>query len=101
MRFTLGGGSVLQIRTDQGLTGIGPGIDPALLQTIQKLLIGRDPFDTEQHAANLRYYASGASYRGRARAWMLRFGISLAKHAASRSTSSSAARKIVLRPTRA
>jgi D-galactarolactone cycloisomerase len=64
MRFTVGGGSVLQIRTDQGLTGIGPGLDPALLQTIQKLLIGRDPFDIEQHAANLRYYASGASYRG-------------------------------------
>lgn len=64
MRFTVGGGSVLQIRTDQGLTGIGPGIDLALLQTIQKLLIGQDPFDTEQHAANLRYYASGASYRG-------------------------------------
>src|SRR3954447_16534244 len=64
MRFTIGGGSVLQIRTDQGLTGIGPGIDPALLESVQQQLIGRDPFDTEQHSAHLRYYASGASYRG-------------------------------------
>jgi L-alanine-DL-glutamate epimerase-like enolase superfamily enzyme len=64
MRFTVGGGSVLEIRTDQGLTGIGPGIDPALLGPVQKQLTGRDPFDTEQHAARLRYYASGASYRG-------------------------------------
>ncbi|HET8546366.1 MAG TPA: mandelate racemase/muconate lactonizing enzyme family protein [Bryobacteraceae bacterium] len=64
MRFTTGGGSVLEIRTDQGLTGIGPGIDPALLGAVQKQLVGRDPFDTEQHAARLRYYAAGASYRG-------------------------------------
>src|SRR5262245_27224863 len=64
MRFTVGGGSVLEIRTDQGLTGIGPGIDPALLGPVKKQLIGRDPFDTEQHAGTLRYYASGAAYRG-------------------------------------
>jgi L-alanine-DL-glutamate epimerase-like enolase superfamily enzyme len=64
MRFTVGGGSVLEIVTDQGLTGIGPGIDPALLAPVQKQLIGQDPFDTEKHAARLRYYASGASYRG-------------------------------------
>ncbi|MFL6417623.1 MAG: mandelate racemase/muconate lactonizing enzyme family protein, partial [Bryobacteraceae bacterium] len=64
MRFTIGGGSVLEIRTDQGLTGIGPGIDPALLAPVQKQLVGQDPFDTERHAARLRYYASGNSYRG-------------------------------------
>src|SRR5262245_33501887 len=64
MRFAVGGGSVLEIRTDTGLTGIGPGIDPALLPAVEKQLVGRDPFDTEQHAGTLRYYASGASYRG-------------------------------------
>jgi len=64
MRFTVGGGSVLEILTDQGLTGIGPGIDPAFLGPVRKHLIGEDPFDTERHAARLRYYASGASYRG-------------------------------------
>src|SRR6187402_115967 len=64
MRIAVGGGSVLQIQTDQGLTGIGPGIDPSLLEAVRVQLVGRDPFDTEQHAARLRYYAAGASYRG-------------------------------------
>jgi L-alanine-DL-glutamate epimerase-like enolase superfamily enzyme len=64
MRFTVGGGSVLEIRTDQGLAGIGPGIDPALLEPVKAQLIGQDPFDTERHSARLRYYAQGASYRG-------------------------------------
>jgi L-alanine-DL-glutamate epimerase-like enolase superfamily enzyme len=64
MRFAVGGSSVLEIRTDTGLTGIGPGIDPALLPAVEKQLVGRDPFDTEQHAGTLRYYASGVSYRG-------------------------------------
>ena len=64
MRFAVGGGSAIEIRTDQGLAGIGPGIDPGLLEAVRAQLIGRDPFDTEQHAARLRYYAAGASYRG-------------------------------------
>lgn len=64
MKFSVGGGSALEIRTDSGLTGIGPGIDPGLLEAVRAQLIGRDPFDTEQHAARLRYYAAGASYRG-------------------------------------
>lgn len=63
-RYTVGGGSVLEIRTDQGLTGIGPGTDESLLGAIRAQLIGKDPFDTEEHAARLRYYAAGASYRG-------------------------------------
>jgi L-alanine-DL-glutamate epimerase-like enolase superfamily enzyme len=64
MQFRVGGGSVLEIRTNQGLTGIGPGIDPALLPAVQKQLVGQDPFDTEQHSSRLRYYATGLSYRG-------------------------------------
>ena len=64
MRFAEGGGSVLQIRTDSGISGIGPGIDPSLLDVLRAQLIGKDPFDTEQHAGRLRYYAQGASYRG-------------------------------------
>jgi len=63
-RFTVGGGSILELQTDQGLTGIGPGIDEALLPAVRAQLVGKDPFDTEQHAARLRYYAAGASYRG-------------------------------------
>ena len=64
MRFTVGGGSIVELRTDQGLSGIGPGIDEGLLPAVKAQLLGKDPFDTEQHAARLRYYAAGASYRG-------------------------------------
>lgn len=64
MTFPEGGGSVLEIRTDQGLVGIGPGIEPGLLDAVRTQLAGQDPFDTERHAARLRYYAAGASYRG-------------------------------------
>jgi len=65
-KYTVGGGSVVEIRTDQGLTGIGPGVDESLLPAIKAQLLGKDPFDTEDHSARLRYYASGASYRGAA-----------------------------------
>jgi L-alanine-DL-glutamate epimerase-like enolase superfamily enzyme len=64
MTFTVGGGSLLELQTDQGLSSIGPGIDPALLEAVRAQLVGQDPFDTERHAARLRYYASGAAYRG-------------------------------------
>jgi D-galactarolactone cycloisomerase len=64
MTFTVGGGSVIEIETDQGLTGRGPGIDPGLLEAVRAQLVGQDPFDMEQHAARLRYYAAGPSYRG-------------------------------------
>ncbi|MBL8229469.1 MAG: mandelate racemase/muconate lactonizing enzyme family protein [Bryobacterales bacterium] len=63
-RYTVGGGSVLEIRTDQGITGIGPGIDESLLNAVKAQLVGKDPFDIEEHAARLRYYAAGVSYRG-------------------------------------
>lgn len=62
--FTVGGGSYVEIQTDQGLTGIGPGIDPSLLDSVREQLLGKDPFDTEQHSARLRYYAQGMPYRG-------------------------------------
>ncbi|MFN7922104.1 MAG: mandelate racemase/muconate lactonizing enzyme family protein [Bryobacteraceae bacterium] len=64
MPFAVGGGSYIEIRTDQGLAGIGPGIDPALVDAVRAQLVGKDPFDTEQHTARLRYYAAGVPYRG-------------------------------------
>lgn len=66
MSFEVGGGSYVEVHTDQGLVGIGPGMDPALLPPVKAQLAGKDPFDTEQHAARLRYYAAGTSYRGSA-----------------------------------
>ncbi|MCW5977562.1 MAG: mandelate racemase/muconate lactonizing enzyme family protein [Bryobacteraceae bacterium] len=66
MAFTEGGGSFIEVTTDQGLTGIGPGIAPDVLPAVKAQLVGKDPFDTEQHAARLRYYARGMAYRGSA-----------------------------------
>ena len=66
MRFTIGGRSFVEVHTDQGLVGIGPGIDPQLLPAVQTCLVGKDPFDYEGHAATLRYYAQGMPYRGTA-----------------------------------
>jgi L-alanine-DL-glutamate epimerase-like enolase superfamily enzyme len=40
--------------------GIGPGIGQGSLDRVKSLLIGKDPFDIEQHFPRLRYYASRA-----------------------------------------
>jgi L-alanine-DL-glutamate epimerase-like enolase superfamily enzyme len=62
--YTVGGGSIVEVRTDRGISGIGPGIDEAILPAVKAQLTGKDPFDTEEHAARLRYYAAGPHYRG-------------------------------------
>jgi D-galactarolactone cycloisomerase len=64
LNFQVGGGGFLEVRTDQGLVGIGPAIDTALVPLVQKALIGKDPFDTEQHSALLRYEGVGDMYDG-------------------------------------
>jgi L-alanine-DL-glutamate epimerase-like enolase superfamily enzyme len=64
--FQIGGGAFVEIQTDQGLTGIGPAVDASLMPVIKAKLTGQDPFAVEQHAATLRYYASGVPYRGSA-----------------------------------
>src|SRR5689334_18345040 len=64
MTITTGGGSVTEIRTNEGIVGIGPGVDPGLLGVVRRILVGADPFDVEQHAAALRYYAFGLPYNG-------------------------------------
>ncbi len=66
MPFTVGGGSIVQIETDAGIMGIGPGCAPEMVSTVRDLLVGEDPFDTEQHQHRLRYYAAGLPYRGAA-----------------------------------
>ncbi len=64
MNFRIGGGSFIEVRTDQGLVGIGPSIDPTLVPGFEAKLVGKDPFDTEQHIAALRYDAAGGVHRG-------------------------------------
>lgn len=61
-----GGGSVVEIETDAGITGIGPGVAPELLPAIEQHLIGQDPFAVEQHMSTLNYYAAGLPYQGMA-----------------------------------
>ena len=65
----IGGGAILEIQTDQGLTGIGPGVDPALIPGVEHLLIGADPFDVDLHAERLYDLRGGGGtpgYRGSA-----------------------------------
>jgi D-galactarolactone cycloisomerase len=54
--WRIGGGSIVEVQTGQGISGIGPGIDPAELEAAKAQLIGKDPFDVEQLAGPLRYY---------------------------------------------
>jgi L-alanine-DL-glutamate epimerase-like enolase superfamily enzyme len=49
----IGGGAIVEIQTDAGVTGIGPEVDPAQLGQIRNILMGADPFDVETHAARL------------------------------------------------
>lgn len=66
MRFQRGGGAFVEVHTDAGMVGLGPGVDPELLPVLQARLVGQDPFAMEAHAATLRYYAPGLPYRGSA-----------------------------------
>lgn len=66
LSFQIGGTSYVEIHTTAGLIGIGPPVDPQLLPAIKAYLVGKDPFDVEQHAAALRYYVHGLPYRGTA-----------------------------------
>jgi D-galactarolactone cycloisomerase len=51
----IGGGTFVEIHTDQGLIGIGPTMDTSLVKAAKTLLVGRDPFDIEKLAGPLRY----------------------------------------------
>jgi D-galactarolactone cycloisomerase len=66
MTFRVGGGTYLEIHTDQGLVGIGPAMDASLLPIVNEQLAGKDPFDVETHAARLQYYGRGRPRRGTA-----------------------------------
>lgn len=55
----IGGGAFVEVHTDQGMTGIGPDIDPALLPAVNALLKGSDPFDVNLLAAKLYNLPTG------------------------------------------
>jgi D-galactarolactone cycloisomerase len=66
MTFRRGGGSFVEIETDQGLIGIGPGADPSLVEPAKAILIGENPFDIERHAEKLGNRVRGRGYSGAA-----------------------------------
>ena len=50
LMFQKGGGSFVELLTDEGHVGIGPEVDDRFLPTIREYLIGKDPFDVELHS---------------------------------------------------
>lgn len=55
----VGGWTVTEIHCDDGHVGIGPGIDPRFLETARAILVGKDPFDIENHARALAVQPGG------------------------------------------
>ncbi|MDA1279774.1 MAG: mandelate racemase/muconate lactonizing enzyme family protein [Chloroflexi bacterium] len=64
MSFDVGGGSFTEVHTDAGITGIGPGMNPMLLESVKQYLVGKSAFAVEQHAASLNYYVPNLHYQG-------------------------------------
>ncbi len=58
---SIGGGTVTEIFTDQGITGIAPGLSQGGLAQMRQLLIGQDPFDNEALGHRMRYTNGAAS----------------------------------------
>ena len=63
MNFAIGGGSYLEVHSDQGLVGIGPDVDPASIPSLKRAFVGKDPFDTERYIAQNRFYTGSGSQR--------------------------------------
>ena len=64
---TIGGGAFTEVHTDQGVTGIGPEMAPALLPQVNAILAGQDPFDINILATRLYGLGGGGlGYRGSA-----------------------------------
>jgi D-galactarolactone cycloisomerase len=59
-QIQIGGGTYVEVRTDQGVTGIGPGVDPAMLAAVSRILVGQDPCDINVLAERLYGVSAGA-----------------------------------------
>jgi D-galactarolactone cycloisomerase len=64
MSFEIGGGSFTEVHTDAGITGIGPGMHPMLLDSVKQYLVGKSAFEIEQHVASLNYHVQDLKYQG-------------------------------------
>jgi len=59
----IGGGSFLEVHTDQGLVGIGPTVDPVQVPSLKSQLVGEDPFNLQYLLANLREWTGMGTAR--------------------------------------
>ena len=66
MHFSKGGGSFTEVHTDEGIVGIGPGMDPSILDSVKNVVVGEDPFEIEQIAQKLKYHVHTLPFRGAA-----------------------------------
>ena len=66
MRFSRGGGSFTEVHTDEGIVGIGPGMDPSIIEPVKNVVVGEDPFEIEHIAQRLKYYVHTLPYKGAA-----------------------------------
>ena len=57
-----GGGSFVEVLTDEGIAGIGPGVDDRFLPALRKLLVGKNPMEVERLSAMLEYYLPGGTH---------------------------------------
>ncbi|MEQ8955234.1 MAG: mandelate racemase/muconate lactonizing enzyme family protein [Gammaproteobacteria bacterium] len=57
----IGGGTVTEIFTDQGITGIAPGLSAAGINRMRQMLLGQDPFDNEALGHQMRYTNGAAN----------------------------------------
>jgi D-galactarolactone cycloisomerase len=52
--YRVGGGSFCIVETDAGVSGLGMALPAAMLPQINRLLVGKDPFDMELNAERLK-----------------------------------------------
>ncbi len=62
MHLQRGGGAFLEIRTDEGLVGIGPEVDERFLPALNDVLAGRAVHDVETLSGMLDYHFPGGTY---------------------------------------
>ena len=66
MHFNKGGGSFTEVHTNEGVVGIGPGMDPSLIPSVVEIIKGKSPFEIEKISQRLKYYVPTLPYRGTA-----------------------------------
>ena len=52
--YRIGGGNFCIVETDAGISGIGSAVTPAQLPQLNRILVGKDPFDMELNAERLK-----------------------------------------------